>query len=566
MLTLAIHSSCHDSSAALFDEYHLLAASQKERLTREKGAGGEPLACVQEVLSIGGADITDIDHVAISRSLIPQHIAPRYSTDGFLSSFEKITLRDLCVDMSTLKKSKENAIIFPQTLASQYGLGDHVDISFFNHHDAHAIPAYFYTDWDRSLAVTADSSGDNTNYSHRHFTPTSMAPLFDCKAVTSNGRLIGGIGRAYMYSTEAIGFKPRRHEGKLTGLAAYGTPTLLRDFKKHFSVDPTGLIHTTFRSFEEMRKYILDSAISQNREDVARSIQDLTEDLLLSSVKILLERSKSRKLGLAGGVFSNVKLNQRLVENTDIDEIFIFPPMGNEGLVIGGGLQALLRRDGYEAWRNKRHRLQTVYWGGGVTDIEDEKLDRFANVIQVQGDPALTAAKKLAEGEIIAIFHGKMEYGPRALGARSILASPIDKNINETLNKRLQRTEFMPFAPVTHEEDARDIFKITDANQYACRFMTITCDVRDEWIDKIPAVVHIDKTARPQVIRRRDNALYYDILAHFKKITGIPVLINTSFNTHEEPIINTPREAVRALLDTRVDYVVTSTGLYASAL
>ena len=158
-----------------------------------------------------------------------------------------------------------------------------------------------------------------------------------------------------------------------------------------------------------------------------------------------------------------------------------------------------------------------------------------------------------------------MEYGPRALGARSILASPADARINDTLNKRLSRTEFMPFAPVVAEEDAAEVFEITPVNRYAARFMTITCATREAWKSRIPAVVHVDGTARPQIVSRDPNPLYFDILRGFKQETGLPVLINTSFNAHEEPIVNTPAECLNALEDRRIDAVVTENGYYTHA-
>ncbi len=155
-----------------------------------------------------------------------------------------------------------------------------------------------------------------------------------------------------------------------------------------------------------------------------------------------------------------------------------------------------------------------------------------------------------------------MEFGPRALGARSIIASPADHAINDDLNRRLERSEFMPFAPYVLEEDAASVFDITPVNAYAARFMTITCGVKPAWRAKIPAVVHVDGTARPQVVRERENPLYAAILRGFRDRTGLPVLVNTSFNVHEEPIVNAPAECARALADGRIDFVVTEQAVY----
>jgi carbamoyltransferase len=155
-----------------------------------------------------------------------------------------------------------------------------------------------------------------------------------------------------------------------------------------------------------------------------------------------------------------------------------------------------------------------------------------------------------------------MEFGPRALGARSILASPACREMHDLLNQRLSRTEFMPFAPIIAAEQAQRVFDVNSVNAYACRFMTITCNVRPEWRDRIPAVVHVDGSARPQIIERPTNPLYYDIVRAFEQKTGIPVLVNTSFNVHEEPIVNSPNECAKALADGRVDFVVTDNALY----
>jgi carbamoyltransferase len=168
----------------------------------------------------------------------------------------------------------------------------------------------------------------------------------------------------------------------------------------------------------------------------------------------------------------------------------------------------------------------------------------------------------LARGEIGAVYTGRMEYGPRALGARSILGNPSRRETHDLLNERLDRSEFMPFAPVVAADRAAAVFDVNPVNAYACRFMTITCDVRPAWRERIAAVVHVDNSARPQVIERAANPLYFDILRAFEQETGIPVLVNTSFNVHEEPIVNTPAECAKALADGRIDFLVTRQALY----
>jgi carbamoyltransferase len=299
-----------------------------------------------------------------------------------------------------------------------------------------------------------------------------------------------------------------------------------------------------------------------SREDVAASIQKVLEDKMLLSVSRLLRHYPAKHLGVAGGVFANVRLNRVLAEQLDLEEIFVFPPMGDEGLPIGGSLVYLLERDGIAHWLKQRRRLKDVYLGRDYTAAADPILSAIPGIRRLAGDPIEHTAKRLAVGEIGAIYTGRMEYGPRALGARSILANPSRRETHDLLNTRLDRTEFMPFAPVIAADRASEVFDVNKVNAYACRFMTITCNVRPNWRDRIAAVVHVDGSARPQTILRESNPLYFDILMAFEKITGIPVLVNTSFNVHEEPIVNTPGECAQALLDRRIDFVVTSQAIY----
>jgi carbamoyltransferase len=257
-----------------------------------------------------------------------------------------------------------------------------------------------------------------------------------------------------------------------------------------------------------------------------------------------------------------VRLNRLLAETLPVDEVFIVPPMGDDGLVIGGALQFLLERDGLAGWLAQRRRLDNVYWGGDPDAMVDRVFGASEVVRRLAGDPATMAAELLGQGQIGAVYNGRMEYGPRALGARSILANPADPAINQKLNQRLKRSEFMPFAPVVAEDDASAVFDIGRTNRYAAHFMTISCGVRQEWREKIPGVVHVDGSARPQIIERAANPCYYDVLAAFKALTGLPVLVNTSLNVHEEPIVNRPEECLKTLEEGRVDFVVTQEALW----
>jgi carbamoyltransferase len=376
---------------------------------------------------------------------------------------------------------------------------------------------------------------------------------------------VDSVARAYMATTAALGFVPLRHEGKLTGLAAFGQPVLADRIAARFSVDDVGRVHSDFSDYDEMERFIGDLVAGVSREDASASIQKVLEDTMLVSLSRLLDRHRARNLGLAGGIFANVRLNRLLAEKLPIEEIFMFPAMGDDGMPAGGALCYLLQRDGLTHWLAKRRRLRDVYFGRDYTDAIDRTLTASAGVRKTAEPAIKAAAQRLNAGQIGAIYVGRMEYGPRALGARSILANQSRRETHDLLKKRLARSEFMPFAPVIAADKAASVFDVNTVNAYACRFMTITCNVKPEWRERIAAVVHVDGSARSQIIERETNPLYYDILAAFERESGLPVLVNTSFNVHEEPIVNASSECLKALTDGRIDFVVTTAGLYVQA-
>ncbi len=567
-LIIGIHAGYHDSTAVVFDDYTLKAAVQLERLTRIKGDALEfPYRCIDEVLSIVGAARSDVGAVAISRMYFPNEAFVKSPGLGWLwrnfrTHVRKKTNRGLAREIRLRRAARPEDVIDPKEALKFAGLPHADAIHFYDHHEGHALPALFYTDWDDALLVTADGAGDTVNYSHRHFANEQLKTIYGGEECWHTPLPPDSLGQLYQAVTLVLGFRPNRHEGKVTGLAAMGEPVLYDQIAPYFWVDDNGRVRSKFRRTGGMRNLLWKITPGVRREDVAASVQKVVEDTMLLSVQRLLARYPARRLGLAGGLFANVKLNQLLAEKLPIDELFVVPPMGDEGLPTGGVLAYLMRRDGMSRWLRERRRLDDVYLGRDYDNAIDATLRATPGVTAHAGSPVDEAARRLAAGQIGAIYTGRMEYGPRALGARTILASPVRRNMHDTLNHRLERTEFMPFAPVVAAEKAAEIFDVTSVNAYACRFMTITCNVRHEWRERIPAVVHVDGTARPQVITRAVNPLYYDVLAAFERQTGIPVLVNTSFNVHEEPIVNAPNECVKALVDGRIDFVMTKNGLY----
>jgi carbamoyltransferase len=570
-LILAVHSGPHDSVAALFDDYDLKAAVQLERLTRVKGDGGKhPDACIDEVLAIAGATRADVDVISMSRTLLDTKYFRRMNGLRWLKETALRRSRGKELEYMTHEmrhyRSRNYEDLFDLAALRRDGkFRPDVRLHFSNHHEAHALPALFYSSWDDALLVTADGGGDTVNYSHRSFANGAIKTIYGGDDLLFTEKPVDSLGRAYSAATLALGFRMDRHEGKLTGLAALGEPVRAAEIAAYFRVDEGGRVHSTFSGFSHMRRFMRQLAKATRREDLAASIQRVLEDTMLRSLEALLARYPSKHLGLAGGVFANVRLNRLLAERLSLDEVFIFPAMGDEGLPVGSALIYLLERDGLKSWLDRRRPLGPIYLGRDYTGAIDPVLAALPNVARAAGTPVAEAVRRLVKGEIGAIFTGRMEYGPRALGARSILANPSRRETHDLLNQRLARTEFMPFAPVVAAERAADIFDVNAVNARACRYMTMACDVRPQWRERIPAVVHVDGSARPQTINREDNPLYYDIVRGFETASGLPVLVNTSFNVHEEPIVNAPAECAKALSDGRIDFVVTTQAVHERA-
>jgi carbamoyltransferase len=568
MRILAFNPGAHDASAAVFDDYKLVAAVGEERLTRRKGSGdGVPWLAIDEVLTIAGWRGIDVDAIATTREFFaprylhyPPYKQIDYALRGLFGKAPK--LRQMWRHCQRHGTASTLTLFNSKKFLKENGFRADAQVFFANHHEAHALPSLFFTDWNEALVYTADGIGDNVSYSMRALKGGKLECFYGDDRWLLQPSVGNSVAQAYAFATTACGFKALRHEGKLTGLAAYGKPDLAAEIAKHFRVGDDGVVMTSFRGEVEIGRAMAGIFKDQSRETIAASIQQAVEDLILQSVQKLIARTGVRKLGLGGGLFANVRLNRLLAEQCALDEVFIFPAMGDDGLCVGAGLACLLARDGLDTWLKQRRRLDHVYLGRDYDEEIDLHLGGAAGVRRLLGSPAEIAVAKLAAGQAGAIYGGRMEYGPRALGARSILASPARADINDSLNKRLERSEFMPFAPYALEEDCDKVFEITKVNRYATRFMTITCAVKPEWKDKIPAVVHVDGTARPQIVRDVDQPLYADILRRFRAATGLPVLVNTSFNVHEEPIVNSPAECLRALVDKRIDFVVTAQAVY----
>jgi carbamoyltransferase len=561
VIILGIYES-HDAGAALYDDYELIAAVAQERVTRIKGDGERfPAEAVSECLAQAGLPAERIEAVAMSRGYYP---------DSYFTARSRWPAPVPRGQARNLMKAMTRQWIFDPARAfdARRFLADHGlhpgRISFYNHHLAHALAALFHTDYDDALIYTSDGGGDRVYYSARRLVGGRLKVLFGGEAGSRSLRRnndADSLGQLYAVATEVLGFRRLRHEGKVLGLAAFGEPIHAPAILRHYRVRGDGQIRADVR-LREIAAELRAMAVGARREDIAASVQQVLEQLTLASLDRLYQRDRPRNLALSGGVFANVKLTQRIAERFPFDEVFVYPAMSDQGEAAGGVLQLLLERDGLGTFLARREKFGNLYFGRDYMAGADEAFSGGGAARLVSEDIVETAARMLAERRILGLYLGRCEYGPRALGARTILASPADRSINEWLNKRLDRTEFMPFAPVVREERVAEAFDLPHALRYTARYMTVTCNVKPEWRDRIPAVVHVDGTARPQVIRREDNPTYYDILRRFEQISGLPCAINTSFNAHEEPIINRPEEALRALQQGRVDLLVTETGIF----
>ena len=408
------------------------------------------------------------------------------------------------------------------------------------HHESHAANAYYTSGFDAALIVTLDGYGSG---------------LAGTVSRGVNGRIerLHGVefphslGTFYESVTSGLGFKPSRHEGKIVGLAAYGDPAVLRDvLLARFQREPG-----SFRIVESNNMYFARLLAAEfPKIDVAAAYQNVLEVVATEYVGHYLRQTGLRNLVLSGGVVANVKLNQRLRELDGVERIFIHPNMGDGGCGTGA---ALLEFPGSPRLGEP---LSDVFLGPSFSDDEiAEALQRAQLPFDHYAPIEPKIASLIAAGKVVARFDGRMEYGPRALGNRSILYHAKEPSVNQWLNQRLGRTEFMPFAPATLYEHRHQNYRRVDGADYAAQFMTITFDCTDEMKRSCPAAVHVDGTARPQLVTPTSNPSFHAVLTEYHRLTGIPSVINTSFNMHEEPIVCTPDDAIRAFLQGNLDYL-----------
>lgn len=555
--------------AAVIEDGRVLAAVNEERIVRIRLARGFPWQSIQEVMRLSGTRPREIEAVGVAQIDMefreevtdwPGWFEARNSDVNLHSRFFRMasrfgrlapTVPGLPWAYYALRRPvyRRRRRRIGQILQEEFGI--HAPVQFVHHHYAHAASAYFTCSFDDALVVSMDGGGDGHSahvYSVHggRFERVHAADSYD------------SLGNYYAYVTALCGFKAKRHEGKITGLAARGVPAYRRILDSMIGCDDGRLVNRGRVLFDEalkeLRRRLPDDWAM---EDLAASIQVVAEDVARDYIRHWLRKTGHRNVALAGGLFANVRINEEIHRIPEVQQTFVHPGMADEGLAVGAGLAVAAAQARREGRRYEPHPLQTVYFGNEYRDNEIAEAVRAAGLEMSHHphDLEIEVARRLTEGHVVARFNGRMEYGPRALGNRSILYQPGDPSVNDWLNELLKRTEFMPFAPATLWEHTDRLFVGAEGARDTARFMTVTFHCTPWMADRCEGVVHVDNTARPQLVRREDNPSYYRIIEEYAKRTGVPVVINTSFNVHEEPIVRSPEDAIRAFLDSALDYL-----------
>ncbi len=495
MRILGVHHG-HDAGVALVDDGDVVAAANEERFSRKKLHRGVPERSLRWVLREHGEDI---DAIAVAGLYRRKKLAD--------------ALRELADRL-------EAPLI-------------HVE-----HHEAHAASAYYTSGFDRCLTVTVDAAGDGLS-----------ATVWVCekgdmrRVATVSYR--DSLGDFYANVTQMLGYQPMKDEGKTMCLAAYGRPDddamewLENEYirvEKGTVVNESGLI-----SGEAVR-FLRSSPLAElPREDLAATAQRHLERCLLDLFAHHIEAWNEKNVAYAGGVAANVVANMKLRERLNID-LFVHPNMGDGGLALGAALRVWALHELAEGRTPSPPRMEHVYLGPSYDEDEVERiLDDEGVEYEHVGDDPETVVEELLEGNVVAVFKGAMEYGPRALGHRSILADPRDEGIVDRLNEMLGRDPFQPFAPTVLMED----FPRYAENACESRFMTMAFRATEHFEEEAPAVVHVDGTTRPQTLVDEDP-FYRRIVERFRDETGLGAVLNTSFNVHGEPIVMSPEDALRS--------------------
>lgn len=565
-----------NSSAAIVDESGVLAAISQERINGIKNTKEFPIDAILKCCEIAG--VTEIDKIAFSHyqrltwTEVEKYLPAEYS--GYLHSTGSVV--ELLYQIL-----KDNGITW---------LDESRALERYEHHASHLGAALrVYGEEDKYVGITSDGFGDGIS-------SRIVIEHGDSGEVVAERRLVDSIALIYQFFTGAFGFKMHQHEGKLTGLASYGDEAVAEriavDMMDRFMYVKDGLHFIDVNKLPELTpeeeeqvacseiidfdhflrlktaifSFVEEMLSKYSRADIACALQMFTEREAVGWIKHSLRGRDTSGMTcyLSGGLFANVKLNQRIKETGLFKEVAVAPPMGDEGTAIGAAYASLSANSADIPYGRSREIMDSILAGSrmeGLTNDEIEalkeegyKVFRFAD----EFDQIDKIAISLAEKKIVCLCRGRMEFGPRALCHRTILYDCSEKDTNDWLNKQLGRTEFMPFAPVCLDKFAKDLFKGIDvAVDRTAKFMTMTFDGTEEFAENYKAACHVDGTARPQVITQNDCDLFvYNLLQKYYNVTGKKALINTSFNLHNHPIIESKKDAINSWKKSNTDMLV----------
>ena len=542
----AFHEDTNANAALITPEGQVYAVAE-ERLTRKKFQGGFPAQSLLWLERASGYSLqADAPLLVFGNRthFLPRVLGERFPSfdHDFFGATHKLMLcyQHLCYASPRFSAAMEgiNRALLKRRLGKPAVIMDH--------HLAHAASAYYGSGRRQACAITADNYGDGY-----------AAAVFRCEGPKIH--FMRGVpatcspGQFYGEMTQLAGIAPMQ-AGKLTGLAASGDPEPLLDkVRGAFDVTPDGRGFTsTLGLRRSMRTPPWRELASGDHADLAAATQRHFEDALLRFVEQAAAESGSSHLALAGGCFANVRLNQRALELPGVESVHVHPAMTDQGIALGAALAYIARLRQADPFH-----LEHVFLGPEPTEAEMEAaLERHGLRFTRPDDLPGQAARVLAGGAMVARVSGPMEYGPRALGNRSLLYRTDDPDLQARLNARLKRVPYMPFAPMTMVEHAAASYHGAEQGLDPARFMTISFHATDQMKALSPGVVHVDGTVRPQILAREQNPDMYDILAAHHDLTGNPSLLNTSFNMHGEPIVNSAEDACHAFLKAELDYLI----------
>ena len=559
---LGINFGTHDAAAAVVRGGKVLAAAEEERFSRVKHTKEFPARAIAYCLDAASITAADVEHVAF-------FVDPKLHLLLPLTNFYHGFPAALCSLRSDLEKYFKRRRQMNSARSAEAFSGQRVRLVPVAHHRAHAASAYLTSPFDDALVVTLDGRGE-----------FETACVFDGSAaeLRLRHRTVYPHSFGYFYSmiTRYLGFRPQHDEYKVMGLAAYGEPDLVERVQKLLQVDSTnGQLSLDLRYFDHHRRpsqarslfsrRLVDllgpprepnEEISDRHAAVAHAAQKVLESGIREYLKYARRVVPRRKLCMAGGVALNCVANGAVLESEGFDEVYVQPAAGDAGTSIGAALMV-------ERARGNRERavMRDAFLGPSFSKTDIERAVRWAATegcrVAETADPAAAGAELLGRGLIVGWFSGRMEFGPRALGARSIVAGAARTDTVERINAKIKRRElFRPLAPAVLSESANEYFRLSPAGTLVYPFMLATAPVRPHRMARIPAVVHTDGSARVQTVDRATNPAFWRLIESYRKVTGVPVVLNTSFNHASEPIVCSPEDAVRSFLACHLDALV----------